>query len=164
MRIAQKSSKNKLVQILLDVFDSKLIASSIFGSRAKADYHGDSDLDLLVVADGLSNSRVERIPTIVKLKERCKFPFPVDVILATRSECVANFKNHNPLYLDIASDGIVIYDTNRFLTNQIEETLDYIKAKKIRRLEDGDGWRFPIDGRKPTFVKDWFKPRENSVR
>lgn len=93
MKIAQKSSENKLVQILLEIFSSRLISVLIFGSRVKADYHRVSDLDLLVVADGLSSSRLERIPIIVELKERCDFSFPVDVILTTRSECVANFEN-----------------------------------------------------------------------
>jgi hypothetical protein len=36
------------------------------------------------------------------------FPkIPLDVLLLTQEEVVSNFRNHNPLFLDIAEEGFL---------------------------------------------------------
>lgn len=74
---------------------------------------------------------------------------PLDILLVSKEECEYNFRNHNPLYLNIAIDGRIIYDAN-FLERLIEETKEYIKTNNIRR---GDGsWSFPVKDRVVTYI------------
>jgi len=41
-----------------------------------------------------------------------KVSLPLDILLLTPEEVISNFKNHNPLFLDIAEEGIIILDKN----------------------------------------------------
>ncbi len=36
--------------------------------------------------------------------------FAVDILLLTPDEAHHNFLNHNPLFLDIAEEGIILFD------------------------------------------------------
>ncbi len=67
---------------------------------------------------------------------------PLDILLPTPAEVDSNFRNHNPLFLDIAEDGILILDKDDFLRGLISETREYIRQKGIERF--GDGWIFPV--------------------
>ena len=61
---------------------------------------------------------------------------------AFRCFYISNFTNHNPLFLDIAEDGVVIEDVENFLFNLMRQTREYIKTKGIKRLNGG--WQFPV--------------------
>jgi hypothetical protein len=39
---------------------------------------------------------------------------PLDLLLLTKGEVISNFENHNPLFLDIAAEGVVIFDEDSF--------------------------------------------------
>jgi predicted nucleotidyltransferase len=120
----------------------KIISLAIFGSTARRASHADSDVDLLVVAEGIAKKRIQRIPDIVKIKRELNLGFPLDILLVSKNECQLNFRNHNPLYLDIALDAEIIYDTG-FLKNLIKETREYIDSNNIRR--GVDSWSFLQD-------------------
>ena len=70
-------------------------------------------------------------------------PLPVDILLLTRREVASNFTNHNPLFLDIAEDGRIIIDTERFFEGLMAETREYIKQRGIQRIDGG--WLFPVE-------------------
>jgi len=113
----------------------------LFGSIARGTQTKDSDADLLVVAEGVHPRRNRRGDQISQIKSL--FPkVPLDVLLFTREEVVSNFKNHNPLFLDIGEEGIIILDQGDFLKDLILETKTDIQARGIRRF--GDGWIFPV--------------------
>ncbi|MBC7216795.1 MAG: nucleotidyltransferase domain-containing protein [Candidatus Caldatribacterium sp.] len=128
----------------------KVVAAALFGSWARGEKTRDSDVDVLVVADALCDRWHRRGKDIARIKEELLTDFPLDILLLTRDECVANFRNHNPLFLDIATEGIVLYDTDGFLARLIEETREYIAKRGIQKLPGG--WRFPTRGREPTFL------------
>ena len=126
-----------------------IIAVAVFGSRVKENYTEDSDLDLLVVASGIARKRHRRGEEIALLKKQLS-PLPMDVLLLTKEETISNFKNHNPLFLDIATEGIIVIDTDEFLANVIKETRNYLKKSKIKKI--ADGWVFPVKAGTPTFL------------
>ena len=135
----------------------KIVSIAIFGSTARCENHADSDVDLLVIAEGIAKKRIQRIPDIVKIKRELNLGFPLDILLVSKDECQLNFRNHNPLYLDIALDAEIIYDTG-FLENLIEETREYIDSNNIRR--GVDSWSFPVKERTATNLskisnKEW---------
>jgi HEPN domain-containing protein len=76
----------------------------------------------------------------------------LDILLLTTKECLSNFRNHNPLFLDIACEGIVLLDEDDFLKSLIEETRAYISERKLRKLEDG--WEFPVTDRVPVYLSN----------
>lgn len=122
-----------------------------FGSRVKGKAAPHSDFDLLIVASGINPKRHRRANEIIRIKH-CLSPLPLDILLLTPEEVISNFKNHNPLFLDIAEEGIVILDKNDFLKNLINEVREYIKIKGIKRL--GDGWKFPVKQGAATYLSN----------
>lgn len=137
-------------------WDNNLIGIIIFGSciEKKKNYR---DIDLLVVLENINKNRVERINEIVDFKRTLEIKKPVDITLISRGECEENFRNHNPLYLDIALDGEIVLDEDGTLKELIEETLGYIENKDIVRK--GTKWIFPIKRGIATLSrinnKDW---------
>ena len=111
-----------------------------FGSRVKERATPYSDFDLLIVADRINPKRHRRGDEIVLIKHLLPL-IPFDILLLTPEEVISNFKNHNPLFLDIAEEGIILLDRDDILKTLIGETKKYIRARGINRLKDG--WEFP---------------------
>jgi HEPN domain-containing protein/predicted nucleotidyltransferase len=122
--------------------DIKIVSLAIFGSTARYENNMDSDIDILVVAEDIAKKRIHRIPDMVRIERELDLESPVDVLLVSKNECQSNFRNHNPLYLDIAFDAEIIYDDTGFLRGLIEETQEYVATHNIRR--GVDSWSFPV--------------------
>jgi HEPN domain-containing protein/predicted nucleotidyltransferase len=125
----------------------RVVGAVLFGSQVKGTATPDSDFDLLIVAEGIPLERHHRSREIVSLSH-CIPVLPLDILLLTPAETLANFHSHNPLFLDIAEEGIPILDDNHWLANLIQQTRRYIREKGIRRC--GDGWIFPVKRGVPT--------------
>ena len=126
----------------------EIVSLAIFGSVARRENSADSDIDLLIVAEGIAKKRIQRIPDMIKIKRELNLEFPPDILLVSKDECQSNFRNHNPLYLDIAFDAEIIYDDTGFLKNLIEETREYVNSNNIRR--GVSSWSFPVKERTVT--------------
>jgi len=132
-----------------------LTGAVLFGSAATARAAADSDVDLLVVGRGLPVKRHRRAREIAEVK-RLLPGVPMDVLLLTPEEVESNFRNHNPLFLDIAEDGILILDREGILARAIQETRRYVGERGIARTDQG--WRFPVELGVPTLlskVSNW---------
>ena len=126
-----------------------IVGMIAFGSRVKKYYTENSDMDLLVVATGINPKRHRRGEEIARLKQLLPLT-TLDILLLTKEETLSNFKNHNPLFLDITTEGIILHDTGKFLENIINETLNYLGNSKIQKVKDG--WSFPVKAGAPTFL------------
>jgi len=130
-------------------FPFALCGALIFGSMVRRSSNADSDIDLMVVAKGINPKFHRRGDEIFLIKKSLPF-LPLDILLFTPDEARNNFENHNPLFLDIAEDGIILFDHNNFLHELTTCTKDYIRGKGIIRLDDG--WRFPVKDRTATYL------------
>lgn len=118
-----------------------LVGGVVFGSRVSGEATHSSDLDMLVVAEGIP-ARLHRRGQEIRAIKRSLPPLPIDLLLQTRQEVISNFNNHNPLFLDIAEEGQIIFDTQNFLEDLVVATRAYIKQRGIQRTQGG--WVFPI--------------------
>src|SRR4030067_930378 len=128
----------------------KIISAVIYGSWAKGTQTADSDIDILLVSDEIAPRKNKRGKDVARIKGCLSIGIPLDIFLLTPDETASNFKNHNPLFLDIAVEGTILIDSDDFLQNLIEETKAYIYQRKLEKL--ADGWRFPVLYREPTFL------------
>lgn len=143
---------NNILSSRLDVLPFRIKASVLYGSFARGSFTADSDIDILFVSDDVNPIKHKRGEEIGLIKEHLSLNHPLDVLLLTSKECLSNFRNHNPLFLDIALEGVILLDENSFLANLIDETRSYISEKRIKKL--ADGWLFPVPERKPAFLSN----------
>lgn len=119
----------------------------LFGSAARGESHEDVDL-LVVVGEAVGN--VGRTD-VLKALRRALGPDGawVDLIVVTGRGLRWGLEAYYPLYLDIAADGIVLYDADG-ITALLEQARAEVAARGIRRTETG-GWQFPVPyrGRAP---------------
>lgn len=130
-------------------FPFPVLGAVLFGSQANGTPTNDSDIDLLVVAENINKKLHHRKKEMLAIKHSLPVK-PLDILLLTPGEVISNFSNHNPLFLDIAEDGIIIHDKENFLRDLVIKTRDYIKDKGIKRIKDG--WQFPVAFRTATFL------------
>ena len=79
----------------------------LFGSRARSDYHPESDYDLAIIYDGEKSKRE------VKLEIRRLFRppgFSMDLFVLTSKELESQKRIANSLAREITENGIVIYE------------------------------------------------------
>jgi len=86
-----------------------LLAMVLFGSRARGKVRPDSDWDLLLIAENLPDSPWRRQQQILALLPQA-WRHQVNILAHTSSEWFARV---TPLALDIALDGIVLYDNSQ---------------------------------------------------
>jgi len=116
-----------------------IVSIVVFGSCVRGKEY--NDIDLLIVVGDIDENRIERVDDIVDFKRNLDINEPLDITLLSKEECISNFSNHNPMYLDIALDGKVILD-NGLMKSLMNETAQYIGGRKI--LRSGTKWIFPI--------------------
>jgi predicted nucleotidyltransferase len=129
---------------------SGLVSIVLFGSVARCDARPTSDIDVLLVAEGLPRQRVDRRQPFLDAWEAARTarglaPVEWNLILKTPDEA----RYRSPLYLDMVEDAILILDRGRFF----EEVLAGMRARMrelgSRRVHLPDGsWYWDL---KPDF-------------
>ncbi len=117
-----------------------LVAVVLFGSRARGEAREGSDWDVLVIANNLPGRTLERA---IWLKRMLPAAYRGEISLLARTP--EEFMSSLPdLYLDIASDGVVLYDTGGFMVERLRSLRSLIHRKGLRReREDCDlVWRW----------------------
>ncbi len=100
-----------ILEALRNGLGDDLLAVVLFGSRARGEASPESDWDLLVIAENLPDSPWQRQKRILALLPQ-EWQHQVNVLAYTSAEWFARV---TPLALDIAMDGIVLYDGSRAL-------------------------------------------------
>ncbi len=141
----------------------------LFGSAARGEPH--EDVDLLVVVGGIAGDQ-ERTEVLKALRKALGPDGAwVDLIVVTDRGLRWGLEAHYPFYLDIAADGVVLYDADG-ITALLEQARAEIAARGIRRTETG-GWQFPVPyrGRVPlspfdnlTWARRWLEDGERDFR
>jgi len=119
----------KYCEILNNYLGERLISIMLFGSIARGDWDKNSDIDILIIADGWNDKPVwNRIEELRKAKRELEESLEyLEALRAGYWPIIQNYplnieeaKKFNRVYLDAIIDGIILYDKNNFLTNILE--------------------------------------------
>ena len=132
-----------VVRALEQSLGDSLVSVVLFGSRARGEARPDSDWDLLVIAEHLPDRLLKRSLFVVSLLPP-QWRHRVAIVAKTRAE----FESALPSpYLDIAVDGIILYDRSRYVAAKLAYLQRRISELGLRRVElNGDRvwlWRNP---------------------
>ena len=117
-----------------------LTAVVLFGSRARGEAKEDSDWDLLVIAGRLPEKLFQRHLYLKKMLPAI-WRGQVAILAKTPEE----FEAYLPgLYLDIALDGIILYDPDGYMTERLARLRRLIQVEGLHREQvNGDlVWRW----------------------
>lgn len=135
-----------IVQALQQGLGKKLVAVVLFGSRARGDAKEESDWDILVIAKDLPERQIERYRKTKEILPQ-SWRGRISILAKTPEEFEAVLPS---LYLEIALDGLILYDPQDYASVQLQKLRRLIKSKDLRREKRGDEfvWQW---GRFPGF-------------
>lgn len=129
-----------IVAILEQALGDTLVAVVLFGSRARGTAGEGSDWDLLLVARQLPQKLFQRH---LQLKQILPPPWRGQVAIVAKTP--AEFEsNVSDLFLDIALDGVILYDTDDYMAERLAYLRHLIQTQGLRREQRGDEllWRW----------------------
>ena len=136
----------EVVETLRREFGSALRGVVLFGSRARGKARPESDWDLLVVAEGLPSSLLERARALRRLLHP-RWLGRAAIIAKTPAEFETEFPS---FYLDVATDGQILFDRNGYFQERLALIRQRIKEAGLRRQKIGRdflwAWETPPQG------------------
>lgn len=122
-----------VVRALQEGLGRGLVAIVLFGSRARGDAREESDWDILIIARDLPERQIERY-RMVKAILPPNWRSRVSILTKTVDE----FESVLPsLYLEIALDGLILFDPEGYAKNQLQKLRRLIQAKGLSRERRG---------------------------
>jgi len=83
------------------------VSAVLVGSYARGDFNEWSDIDLLIVAEGVLGNPLERMDYLL---DRCPPPAGVEPIILTQTEYMRQKRLETPLFREACGKGIVLVD------------------------------------------------------
>jgi len=106
----EKSAIEDFKQKLIQEFGEKLILIKLYGSRARGEYHPDSDIDLLIVLKEKTKDTIERLIDLeYEIGEKYGFQVHLETMLLSLTEYEQDKSFQTPFILGAEEDGIDIY-------------------------------------------------------
>ncbi len=120
---------------------NQLVSLVLFGSRARGDAHIDSDWDVLLIAHGLPSDAFDR-HLLIKQLLPTEIRGAVSVLARTPQEFEHSISS---LYLDIAMDGVVVFDCDDFIHRRLNILRELTQNADLirKRSPSGDVWLAP---------------------
>jgi len=142
--LRQKTYEPLLRGLLVKLFEryrQRLMSVVLYGSVARGTAQVYSDIDVLVVAEGLPQSFSDRIEEMVEVVDELqslklrlwrenKVYASVQIFPLTPEEA----EHLRPLYLDLLFDAIILYDKNGFMREVLERLQTRLRELGSRRI------------------------------
>ena len=144
---------------LRDGLGDRLVAVALFGSHARGDAHAGSDLDVLVIADGLPDDLRQQRRMVYDLLPD-DLEMSVQLVVYSRERFLTSFPS---FYLDLGLDAKVVHDTGGFLAERLERIRAITQEAHLARERLGKEWHWHwTDGRRvpPRWEITWEGYRE----
>ena len=116
----------------------RLVALVLFGSRARGEATAASDWDLMLIAKGLTPKPFER-HLYVKQLLPVEWRAVASVLAKTPEEFDVSLQL---VYLDIAIDGIILYDRNRYITKRLKAIRNHLERQGLHRKQQGHNFEW----------------------
>jgi hypothetical protein len=148
-RIPQKEfvlPLKRLMELIVKHYGGRLVSVALFGSLARGNATPSSDIDILLVVEGLQKRIGERQDEISQLKlqfytmpEHWLLPASISPVLYTPDEA----RDFHDIYLDMTRHVVILLDRSDLLTEKLAELSTRLHGLKSERHE--------LDG-KPIWV------------
>ncbi len=136
------------LEIVKGLYGDRLVSLCVFGSVARGEVKEGSDVDLLLVVEGLDEDLGARMKELAEVRERLRkaesyrrlkeqgLPVLTSEVALTPSEVAS----HPPILLDVVEEGIIVYDKGGFLRKELERVRERLRELGARRVKGKEGW------------------------
>lgn len=141
----------RLVEALQSRLGDRLVSVILYGSYARGQSGPDSDVDLLIVAEGLPSSSLERqsflIPLLIEIenpyRESLKptgwFPYVSTVLkIPEEADCVSR------IYFDMVEEARILFDREGFFRIVLQKVQARLKDLGARKVRVGKMWYWDL--------------------
>lgn len=139
-----------LLEALTDHYGSRLVSCAVFGSVGRRTPRWGSDVDVLLVVDGLPRGRMKRVEEFLPVEARLEpvlrdVPDPktapeLSPIIKSREEVDAR-----PLILlDMVEDARILHDPEGFLAGALDRLRRRLQELGSRRVRRGNAWHWVL--------------------
>lgn len=131
-----------------EIYGERLVALVLFDSVARGTPRADSDVDLLVVADGLARVRIRRMGEFDAVKRRLAPALAAAQGIATRLSPIfktpEEVRAGSPLFFDMTEDARLLYDRDDFMAGALRDLRDRMARLGARQIWKGDAWHWDL--------------------
>ncbi len=142
---------DRLVKALKRTLGENLISVILYGSYARGQIEPESDVDVLIIADGLVSSSIERQVFFTQILSKVEDPlrqtlsqtgwFPyISAILKTSQEadCISR------IYFDMIDEAKIIFDKRDFFRSVLKKTRKRLGELGAKRVQVGKMWYWDL--------------------
>lgn len=153
-----KKHKDALLEALAQeckgFYGDRLISLVVFGSYGRETEGPDSDLDFLLVVEGLPDGRMPRVEEFATVEQALRPALQESwargdhVVLSPQFKTPGEASRGSILYLDMIEDGKLFVDRNAFFASILGSFRDRLASLGARRVWSGSRWYWDL---KPDF-------------
>lgn len=141
---------DRLVAELQTHYGHRLVTCAVFGSVGRGTPREGSDIDLLIVVEGLPGGRMRRVEEFLPVEDRLApllatcagdaGPPTLSPVLKTPDEVRAG----NPLFLDMVEDARILYDRGGFFADRLGRLRTRLRQLGAQRIHRGNAWHWVL--------------------
>ncbi len=129
--------EHKIVEEMKRYFGSELVSVVLFGSQARGTAGEYSDIDLVVIVEGITSDWREQDKIIIELKRSPGLTrLPVSIILKSPDTVIASLDVVQPLLFGILKSYKVLYDLSNFFETQAEVYRKHMQEWDVQEIDD----------------------------
>ncbi|NWF93010.1 MAG: nucleotidyltransferase domain-containing protein [Syntrophaceae bacterium] len=150
-----KEKFRELEELLLSeievFYGERLVSVVVFGSAARETQSFESDLDILIIAEGLPQGRMRRIREFNSVEERVG-PFlkslqqkeGINTYISALIKSPEEAQKGSPLFLDMVEDAKILFDKGGFFQGILERLREKLGKLGAKRVWKGNAWYWDL--------------------
>jgi len=141
-----KELEDKLLAEVKSFYGERLVSFVVFGSVARETYRFDSDIDVLIIAEGLPKGRMKRVDQFLTIEDRIE-PFlkslqkeGINTYISPVFKTPEEAEMGSPLFLDMVEDASILFDSNEFFSKRLVRLRNRLRELGSKRVWRGNAW------------------------
>lgn len=141
-----KELQDKLLSEIKAFYGDRLVSVVVFGSVARGTFRFDSDIDVLIIAEGLPMGRMKRAEEFEVVEDRLELLLKdmrkngINTFISALFKTPQEAEKGSPLFLDMIEDARILFDRDGFFSNILDRLRSRLKKLGSKRIWKANSW------------------------